>query len=1440
MSEKKRKSKGVVLCRSKNQPNGKEIQGLVFDHPSMPKIVTISSGSRKKSSDGSKPTGHSDRRELNPGGEKCMTGEGNLIGEKYPIGGPQPIGESHPSGKKPRYTPGHFSRQEYADQNATSQQSTTAQYTPGHYSTVHKPPAQHPTRTFPPGLIPVSAQYSKYQQLQATVPNQNERSQVRFQSYHRNGQPSANEMHRAVTAAPNTQFQHSQHATHSQHTHEGNSRRHSTGALRNHLGNDAHNRENIGQQSIELGSDKFSRDFHLKIWRESHDRVVRKWNAPERGTCPPVRGPKPPERRLNQPSHVPITSGHYVNGSVAHRRSASAGESPSMALPPQRVQKQGGSPLSSHLTPMYTEEYGYIGPASRTVRRYSTGHVGVPQAGAYSSPDIWKSRDCNSVVRNTEGTNSHVSNRGDSDRTPRISTDGSDPLVRFTEKTEHRLPNAGNISKLNNVIDEFSPVVRHASNFRSSNINEEYSTVVQKTQGRSLESFNFDTQRAYGDNCDGYKPEVRNTDGANSQVVASAGGRSNSPRKELLDKIDEYQRTSASTTRRKLQRQKSPAIVVISDSDDEEMKTASPLWNGESEQDVFMAEPRKQTNKPEHFPQQNFESRNNCNSESEVACIITKVKSPTGNNTQLQSPQHAARSPRTQVATSKQNNTGQRYVVQNERVNCSGKTIHEFPFRNDVNNNESRGSVETSYIENQKGMRDVDNQTHERRDRSFRSVLCEREMPGQLGTQRVVMSEQVFDNGNRGTKRPLEVDKANYFVAGPAKVIGSTSDDSTRKIVRLSCDELQSNNSNSKIEHSAGRSGIRHHMFVNTGTSYQVTKNNNDLPKFIRSRSEGDTQVGQQKVKNTRSSSLTHEPRHFESKVDKCIITANIIEKMENFVARKDLSKPDEETRLHRDVSRDESIRISNVPQTTPKTGARNVICDEVRRLGNENNHTVLTLPKTGPKPTGIVVGIKQAPEVKVPQMEKEIVEVTKKPLQCNTEGSEENAKNSSVTAMGNSKDHEKSTQNPRDRTHVSQQWEAYSLKLENEKNRKTVSSCREETENSSNITPNSWEELRKMFRTEEEVSSESKRDAVASSDKAERSNETRKRNHSLEKTVETSCRKSYKFHDATSQLSNDYKRRKLSEDGRAEMCGRSYSSNSENETDSFCASTPLSGSKLLVNFNTDKSSNTVNHAIQTTAPSASANSTKDSSMLFVLTKDSDSRCVISVKPSPETEAALKKPLLLPRESPKTRELSPSEEKSAEVNTQAVKSAEVKPSETEPQAGKNPQNEEHSIKEWTEILQGRIAQVRESIEEETTPWKTKNKKKVLEKLENHLLWITGPDVDEAFFLARKLQFFQTMKKQYELMRKIKTQRQTMKCSDNATPAVEDCEKPKTKTVKEVGVAPKPNDVKAPKCRAKRYGYIYDCVSRNVFWVLCDVTYLSGGLNVNRNIVIGVN
>lgn len=81
--------------------------------------------------------------------------------------------------------------------------------------------------------------------------------------------------------------------------------------------------------------------------------------------------------------------------------------------------------------------------------------------------------------------------------------------------------------------------------------------------------------------------------------------------------------------------------------------------------------------------------------------------------------------------------------------------------------------------------------------------------------------------------------------------------------------------------------------------------------------------------------------------------------------------------------------------------------------------------------------------------------------------------------------------------------------------------------------------------------------------------------------------------------------------------------------------------------------------------------------------------------------------------------------------------------------------------QWKEILLGRIEQVKESIASEQTPWKTKNKRKVLEKLENQLKWWDAP-INDPTFISRRLQFFQTMRNQYELMKRVGAQRSASK------------------------------------------------------------------------------
>lgn len=113
---------------------------------------------------------------------------------------------------------------------------------------------------------------------------------------------------------------------------------------------------------------------------------------------------------------------------------------------------------------------------------------------------------------------------------------------------------------------------------------------------------------------------------------------------------------------------------------------------------------------------------------------------------------------------------------------------------------------------------------------------------------------------------------------------------------------------------------------------------------------------------------------------------------------------------------------------------------------------------------------------------------------------------------------------------------------------------------------------------------------------------------------------------------------------------------------------------------------------------------------------------------------------------------------------------------------------ELSLEDWTAILQGRIAQVNESIEEEITPWKTKNKRKVLDKLQKYLDKIKNTSTDPpSLFVIQKSQFFHTMKNQYELMKKVETQRKTMKDDTSEVATVEN--------VKSIGANEKANKTK---------------------------------------------
>lgn len=93
-----------------------------------------------------------------------------------------------------------------------------------------------------------------------------------------------------------------------------------------------------------------------------------------------------------------------------------------------------------------------------------------------------------------------------------------------------------------------------------------------------------------------------------------------------------------------------------------------------------------------------------------------------------------------------------------------------------------------------------------------------------------------------------------------------------------------------------------------------------------------------------------------------------------------------------------------------------------------------------------------------------------------------------------------------------------------------------------------------------------------------------------------------------------------------------------------------------------------------------------------------------------------------------------------------------------------------TAEEWKEILVGRIEQVRESIEVEQTPWKAKNKRKVLGKLEQQLKgWDDCPSIGDAAFISRRLQFLRTMRNQYELMKKIGAQRNALKNTVQVAP-----------------------------------------------------------------------
>ena len=1391
--DKQRKSKGVVLCRSKQQPTGKEIQGLVFDHPSMPKIVTISCGPGKKPSTGNHITGHQPRKEYNPAGEKY-----------------------HPPREK--YPSEYFNRQPSATGNCLSQPKTTVQYTPGQtYPKVHQTSAQCPPHSSPPALIHTPRKYSAQQATPPTLgdyhyrksgsqfpnregpqpefPPQNGMSQIRLSS-HTTRHDASTRIPLPPTTTRDMHVQYSQHGAVSQRVHETTlgensfGKRSENGAQ--HRQNIAQHSQNVSQDTIELGQDDFSRDFHLNVWRESHRRAAMEWNSPKRGQDPPVR-------RLSHPAHSPLTSYYNVDGAISRYRSLSttASEQPSSVFQAKSGHRlPAANPQGIPCPP---------NPPPRDMRRYSTGYMHLSYnancpTGPQSSPEV---RNYRQRVQSTGGTNT-------------------------------RVPSAGGIKRSNSTVEEYNPVVRNAEGRNPqvlnlnhmripSNNNGDYSLAARNAERRNLEELNAGEIQASTNTSEVNNPVIRNAEGRNHVPSANSIKNSSNFSSDNKSQANVQQHQSS------LKKQHSPTVVVISDSEEEDMEILSPLSNSESDQDVFSLEPANKTAKP---------NDSTSRSESDRGCFITRVKSLRDDKEQS--------------------------LAKSTTSSKTGKESREY----DVNNNKSREGLATSYERSPEA-----EQSRKRLGSGYRSVLCEQEFEGQPGTRRVVMSEQAFDTDKRGRKRSSE-DNTQYFVAGSAQFAGSPLDFALKKIRRISTDDIENFDT-------CRQSSQEKRARLNSGEIRKLTTHHRDMPTLIRSRSENDDQIGTQKFQKERSKSLTAKPKTFENKINGGFFNPDDIKKVDQTSKCKFLSK-NEIARckvcLDRSdvISRDE-IRCHN--------------CDRVlneNSPGNEVSRNVVNLPKFGPKPTGIVVGIKQDREVKQPLeadtmgsentlkkmqkaedvgLEKELKQLMERCIV----GSEV-AKNSGITNVvpdgdeihkdkvrrgtvsndvdvlhfsadvtcKSSKNHVKSTKSSRDQLHPSQQWEAYSIKLEQEQ---IPENCCDITQ--TNIKRNSWEELKRRFTAEEKLFSEGKRDSVSCSGILKRSHATHKHVYSTENVFNTAYDKSYKFHDATDGLFEQYKRQKSSE---ADVLNNSSDNLSESEAltsqnncknDRQCAKVTMCD--VSESTYTEKNVESIDCATQT-ASTPDERVRKPSVETFnVGSIEAPSSNTQEFSPSEE------KPYEIQPSTDKPHEIQPSEETpnentthedhSFEANTQEkdlqdIQSLEVRPSEENihdkksldtrsmdtrspeiepllpgngPEAAKTPQTEEQlSLQEWTDILKGRIAQVKESIEEETTPWKTKNKKKVLEKLENHLAWITGPSVDESIFMSRKMPFLQTVRKQYELMKKVRTQRQTMKSSDSALQIGENPEKCKGKAAKEVEVSKQKKEVKKTvKCKAKR-------------------------------------
>ena len=1406
---KQRKSNRVLLTRSGNKPNGKEIQGLVFDHPSMPKIVTITSGLNKKSPQKDAP---SPPQEHNPTGNKYPTGEKNPTGQTCPTGRNDPARKHLTGHRAPeQHTTGHFTHHRSAAERSALYPTATVHCTTEQHATVHQTSAQYPTRSFPPALIRTSNQDSTIRQIsRPEIPSQAKHSQIACPPYHQNGPSTGNAPSTSVAAVQNTQFQHIQHVTDSQRTQEATLRRNSTGTLWHHSENGVQrpvneilrenisrrqHRKNIGQPSIDLGNYAFAHDFHLNVWRESHARAVGKLNPTTRRQDQHVRETERPARRLEHHPHLPMTSSHHMNGHGALYRSlsVSTGVQSSPVFRGETTDNLSdqhsysnpttGSHTPSSPSPMTSQYENNIDK-----RRYSADQVILPNSDVsttepHNSAAVRTSRGYCLRVQNAEGTSSWGSDPGG--RRVSISTDGYNPVVRSAEETNL---SAGGIRRSSNNGGEYNLELRN-------------SQVPNSGQHRIPSSTSVD-----------YNSVTRNAEGRNFEVQSSGNVRKSSSPLQEPSRNSQRHEKSRTNNRRPHKSQQTLTVVVISDSEDEDTELPPVNWNDDCDQDVFMAE--------ESDPAAKENLGSNSPSSSDSGCIITKVTTARDGSRCLSQGDESLRCETQKGAVKEKshayNGKSSRYDSESHAYDRQSRVfdgeLHAF----DVNNNERQKSERTSRKQSREDM----GNSSEGVGATCKSVLFEQRIAGQSGT-RVFMNERsLFEKDDRGTKRHLERDNTQYFVAGEAEVAGSFVDHAARKIRRVLSSEVQSE----VCERDRATSGE------------SATVNHEYPPKLARSCSENYGQVGKLNAKNVRSGSLTFEPGTFKSRSsqsDNSAFSSDIVRKLERAVERRfsipkvTNSRCGVETALVPDSLRE--------PETSSIVSSQEIPCGH-HSAANENVPTVVKLQKTGPKPTGIVVGIKQqAPPEANETLESETAgsgNEMKNTLQTKTDSlqskllqlrrcisadSKNLAKGSGtardVVRVTNKEDldvlhfnvvrkdasaegHVKCRTSSREQASSSQQWEAYSLKLEQE--RLTTGDCGENLKET--VKRNSWQELNRKLAVEENTFTESKRET------SELSNTSRKRAHALENLLDNLFSKSYKFHDATKKFSQKHAARKLSNESASEISANS----SNTEHDSRIKTCESYASKSQIQMNTNKSE------LQVLSYSSNAENAQQSSTSSATYSPSEEK-PFELNP-PENEHNE-----IQHSNVKIHETS-AQEKSCKIGTSDIRSEEIlfeeRPSEVEtcekssheipplsfkpPSSGderqgrKSPQKEVYSIKEWTEILQGRIAQVRESIEEETTPWKTKNKKKVLEKLENHLAWLTGPAMDETIFVSRKLQFFQTMKKQYELMNRIKTQRQTMKCSDSTShPVEENEEKQKEKAAKEVEVPKKTNEVKKP-------------------------------------------